>query len=137
MLVLDVEGHHHHRNRPDGATYHGRSRAELGRHAAAYIQRDFDAFACRCDVLKGEFECLVECFDDVCVGRPSEATFVAVAFLVGHHRNENVVWMDSCAFDVGGVGDAVADVFGVAGKRLDCDGAEWCDDSDFCGGEFA
>ena len=36
-------------------------------------------------------------------------------FLVGHHRNENGVWMDSCAFDVGCVSDAVADVFDGGG----------------------
>ena len=36
-------------------------------------------------------------------------------FLVGHHRHENGVWMDSCAFDVGGVSDAVADVFDCGG----------------------
>ena len=71
------------------------------------------------------------------VVRPREAAFVAVAFLVGHHRHENGVWMDSCAFDVGGVCDTVADVFDGGGQRLDGDGAEWCDDSDFCGGELA
>ena len=60
-----------------------------------------------------------------------------MAFLVGHHCHENGVWMESCAFDVGGVCYAVADVFGVAGQRLDGDGAEWCDDSDFCRGQFA
>ena len=71
------------------------------------------------------------------VVRPGEAAFVAMAFLVGHHCHENGVWMDSCAFDVLGVSDAVADVFDGGGKRLDWNRAEWCDDSDFCGGEFA
>jgi hypothetical protein len=119
VLVLHVQRHHHHRNRPDGATYYGRTRAEIGRHAATYIQRDFDAFACRCYVLKGEFECLIECFDDVDVVRPREAAFVAMAFLVGHHRDENGVWMDSRAFDLCGVCDAVAYMFHGGGKRLD------------------
>ncbi len=116
MLVLHVQRHHHHRNRPDGTTYYGRTRAEIGRHAATYIQRDFDAFACRCYVLKGEFECLIECFDDVDIVCPREAAFVAMTFLVGHHRNENGVWMDSCAFDVGWVCYTVADVFCEGGK---------------------
>ena len=49
------------------------------------------------------------------VVRPGEAAFVAMAFLVGHHCHENGVWMDSCAFDVGGVSDAVADVFDGGG----------------------
>ena len=49
------------------------------------------------------------------VGRPCHAAFVAMPFLVGHHCDENGVWMDSCAFDVGGVSDAVADVFDGGG----------------------
>ena len=46
---------------------------------------------------------------------PYETAFVSLTFLVRQHRDENVVWMDSCALDVGGVGDAVADVFGGGG----------------------
>ena len=53
------------------------------------------------------------------VVRPREAAFVAMPFLVGHHRNENGVWMDSCAFDVGGVSDALTYVFDGGSKRLD------------------
>ena len=49
------------------------------------------------------------------VVRPREAAFVTMPFLVGHHCNENGVWMDSCAFDVSCVGDAVADVFDGGG----------------------
>ena len=46
---------------------------------------------------------------------PYETAFVSLAFLVCQHRDENVVWMDSCALDVVGVGDAVADVFDRGG----------------------
>ena len=75
-----------------------------------------------------------------------------MAFLVGQHCDENGVWMDSCALDVVGVGDAVADVFGEGGesggrgrgrgrgrrRRRGVRGvAIWCDDSYFCCAEFA
>ena len=47
---------------------------------------------------------------------PYETAFISLAFLVCQHRNEDVVWMDSCALDVGGVSDAVADVFDGGGR---------------------
>ena len=130
MLILDVQRHHHHCNGTDGATHNGRTCAEGRRHAAAYIQCDFDALARGCDVLKGELECFVECCDDVGVGRPYETAFVSCAFLVGQHRNEDVVWMDFGALDVVGVSDAVADVFGEWGSAGG-------NDADFRGAEFA
>ena len=82
---------------------------------------------------------------------PYETAFVTLAFLVGQHCHENGVWMDSCAFDVVGVGDTVADVFGEGGesggrrrgrrgrgRRRGVRGvAIWCNDSYFCCAEFA
>ena len=88
---------------------------------------------------------------------PYETAFVSLAFLVGQHCHENGVWMDSCALDVGGVGDAVADVFGEGSAegsvppRRESGGrgrgrgrgrgvkgvAIWCNDSYFCCAEFA
>jgi hypothetical protein len=50
---------------------------------------------------------------NVDAGRPSQATFVAFSGFVGQHCNENVVWMDSAAFDVLCVCEAVEDVFRV------------------------
>ena len=50
---------------------------------------------------------------NVDVGRPREATFVAFSGFVGQHCNENAVWMDSAAFDVLCVCEAVEDVFRV------------------------
>ena len=85
---------------------------------------------------------------NVDVGRPREATFVAFSGFVGQHCNENAVWMDSAAFDVLCVCEAVEDVFRVMlgvplGVPPPYDGMQlavdvfWVDDSDFCGGEFA
>ena len=50
---------------------------------------------------------------NVDAGRPSQATFVAFSGFVGQHCNENVVWMDSAAFDVLCVCEAVEDVFRI------------------------
>ena len=113
MVIFGVERHHHHRHRGCGAIHDLGTRAECGRHAAAYIQRDFDAFARRCDVLKCEFECAVQCVDDVNVGGPHQSAFVSTAFLICEHRDENAVWMDFGSSDVVDVGQAAEDVFGV------------------------
>ena len=47
---------------------------------------------------------------------PYETAFISLAFLVRQQRDENGVWMDFGALDVGGVSDAVADVFDGGGR---------------------
>ncbi len=64
---------------------------------------------------------MVQCVDDVDVGCPCQTAFVTTAFLVGQHRDKDVVGMDPSVFDVACICQAAEDVLcvmlGVAWRK--------------------